>query len=79
MQRLGGEGVFGELIAAGATVATLVYLATQIRQNTRPITNRPSASPLQRLVMRHAGFGADPENLRVPSRSRVVVRRYLDF
>jgi hypothetical protein len=28
-------GSLGELIAAGATVATLVYLATQIRQNTR--------------------------------------------
>jgi hypothetical protein len=28
-------GSLGELVAAGATVATLVYLATQIRQNTR--------------------------------------------
>lgn len=39
-------GSLGELVAAIATIATLIYLATQIRQNTRMLES--THSPLAR-------------------------------
>jgi len=53
-------GNIGELIAAVATVATLIYLAIQIRASNRLARAEASRSPNSDLNSLNAAFGTDP-------------------
>lgn len=53
-------GSLGELIAAIATVATLVYLALQIRASNRLARAEASRTPNSDLNALNAAFGMDP-------------------
>lgn len=53
-------GNLGELIAAIATVATLIYLAEQIRASNRLARAEASRSPNSDLNSVNAAFGTDP-------------------
>jgi hypothetical protein len=53
-------GSLGELVAAIATVATLIYLATQIRASNRLARAEASRTPNSDLNSINASFGTDP-------------------
>ena len=53
-------GNLGEIIAAIATVATLIYLAVQIRASNRLARAEASRSPNSDLNSLNAAFGTDP-------------------
>jgi hypothetical protein len=53
-------GSLGELIAAIATVATLIYLAIQIRASNRLARAEASRTPNSDLNSLNAAFGTDP-------------------
>ena len=53
-------GNIGELVAAVATVATLIYLAIQIRASNRLARAEASRSPNSDLNSLNAAFGTDP-------------------
>jgi hypothetical protein len=53
-------GNIGELIAAAATVATLIYLAIQVRASNRLARAEASRSPNSDLNSLNAAFGTDP-------------------
>jgi hypothetical protein len=56
-------GHVGELIAAVATVATLIYLAIQIRASNRLARAEATRSPSSDLNALNAAFGTDPTYL----------------
>jgi len=80
-------GSIGELVAAIATVATLVYLAVQIRQNTKSVRSAAFQSAQRDLGDKLDSLAQDPELLRVffdgnrdfESFSREDRRRYATF
>jgi hypothetical protein len=53
-------GSLGELVAASATVATLIYLAIQIRASNRLARAEASRTPNSDLNSLNAAFGTDP-------------------
>lgn len=53
-------GNLGEIVAAIATVATLIYLAVQIRASNRLSRAEASRSPNSDLNALNAAFGTDP-------------------
>jgi hypothetical protein len=53
-------GSLGELVAAVATVATLIYLAIQIRASNRLARAEASRTPNSDLNSINAAFGTDP-------------------
>ena len=53
-------GNLGEVVAAIATVATLIYLAVQIRASNRLARAEASRSPNSDLNALNAAFGTDP-------------------
>jgi hypothetical protein len=61
-------GSLGELIAAGATVVTLVYLATQIRQNTRATRASSVQNAASGLVNAVGLMSQSPQNADVMHR-----------
>ena len=58
-------GSIGELVGAVATIATLVYLATQIRQNSKIITASTAASTRERQIEVSRIIGTNVEAARV--------------
>ncbi len=58
-------GSIGELIAAIATVATLVYLAMQIRQNSTAVKSAAAQSVLTNLNTAFQTASASPELARL--------------
>ena len=58
-------GSIGELIAAIATLATLVYLALQIRANTRAVQAESRRSEMQTIAAIAQPLVADPEVARL--------------
>ena len=58
-------GSIGELVAAVATIATLVYLATQIRQNTRAIRATSHHSTTDSLNVLNTLIAHDPSLARI--------------
>ena len=53
-------GSLGEFVAAIATVATLIYLASQIRASNRLARAEASRTPNSDLNSLNAAFGTDP-------------------
>ncbi len=58
-------GSLGELIAAVATVATLIYLAAQIRQNTSTVRSSSAAAQNQNQNTLLLSLAQDPELNRI--------------
>ena len=58
-------GAIGEIIGAIATIATLIYLATQIRQNTRALQATSMDSTTKMANEIRANLFADPEVARI--------------
>jgi len=58
-------GSIGELVAAVATVATLVYLATQIRQNTRTVRASSINSNADNSTAMALAIGRDYETTKI--------------
>ena len=58
-------GSIGELIAALATIATLGYLAIQIRQNSESVRMGAEIGLSEQVVDWHARVTADPELIRI--------------
>jgi hypothetical protein len=58
-------GSLGELIAAVATVATLIYLAAQIRQNTSTVRSSGAAAQAQNQSAVLLSLAQDPELCRI--------------
>jgi hypothetical protein len=58
-------GSIGELVAALATIATLGYLALQIRQNSESVRMEAEIGLSQQVVDWHARVTADPELIRI--------------
>jgi hypothetical protein len=54
-------GSVGEFVAAVATVATLIFLAIQIRQNTKSVRTAAEIDLPQRLADWHARISAQPD------------------
>lgn len=54
-------GAIGELLAAIATLATLIYLALQIRQNSRNLQESTSASMNQGWASINTRLSSDPQ------------------
>lgn len=58
-------GSIGELLAALATIATLGYLALQIRQNSESVRMSAEIDLSQQVVDWHARVTSDPELIRI--------------
>ena len=54
-------GAIGEIVGAIAVVATLAYLAIQMRQNTTQLKNATSWNINQGLAQIHGQHSSDPE------------------
>ena len=54
-------GNIGEFVAAIATLVTLVYLALQIRQNTRALQGTSHDSSVNRMQAWHLALATDPD------------------
>lgn len=63
-------GAVGELVAAIATVATLLYLAIQIRQNNRNLEESTSASVNQGWASINSRLSSDPQFAEIFIRGR---------
>ena len=57
-------GSIGELVGAAATVATLLYLAIQIRANTRATRRQTLDDTIDRLVQWQRRLAESPDNFR---------------
>ena len=64
-------GAIGELLAAIATLATLIYLALQIRQNSRNLQESTSASMNQGWASINTRLSSDPQFASIFIRGRV--------
>ena len=58
-------GAIGELLAAIATIATLIYLATQIKQNTNALKSSTRSSWLEAIQTTNQINSSTPENTNV--------------
>ena len=58
-------GSLGEFVAAIATVATLIYLAIQIRQNTNEQRNSSRLATTRLITDWHTAVMSDPELVRI--------------
>ena len=65
-------GALGELVGAVAVVVTLIYLTTQLRQNTRAVRAASLQALDKRVTDNIALFAASPENAALMERGRLA-------